>query len=91
VTTFRLPFPGRGYNRVINRAARAYLEKTMQNTAIYNPSFNTAAVAAALAANTPWMPRLRRTLARRWDLIGVLSLMASSAAYGIYALSCTGF
>lgn len=63
----------------------------MQNSAVYNPSFHTAAVIAAPAANTPWMPRLRRTLARRWDLIGVLSLMASSAAYGVCALVGTGF
>lgn len=63
----------------------------MQNSAVYNPSFRTAAVTAAPAANTPWMPRLRRMLARRSDLLGVLSLMASSAAYGIYALSHLGF
>jgi hypothetical protein len=63
----------------------------MQNSAVYNSSFNTAAVIAAPAANIPWMPRLRRMLARRWDLLGVLSLMASSAAYGVYALAGTGF
>lgn len=64
----------------------------MPSIAVHNPSFHTAAlVTAAPAANTPWMPRLRRTLARRWDLIGVLSLMASSAAYGVYALAGTGF
>lgn len=63
----------------------------MQNSAVYNPSFNIAAVLAAPAANAPWMPRLRRTLARRWDLLGVLSLMASTAAYGVYALATTGF
>jgi len=63
----------------------------MQNSAVYNPSFHSAAVIAAPVANTPWMPRLRRTLARRWDLLGVLSLMASSAAYGVYALVGTGF
>ena len=65
----------------------------MQNSAVYNPSFNTA-VTAAQPANMPWMPRvarLRRTLARRWDLLGVLSLMATSAAYGVYALAHLGF
>ena len=64
----------------------------MQNTAVYNPSFNAAAVAAP--SNTPWMPRAARalrTLARRWDMVGVLGLMASSAAYGVYALAGTGF
>jgi len=66
----------------------------MQNSAVYNPSFHSAAVIAAPVANTPWMPRaaqLRRTLARRWDLLGVLSLMVSSTAYGVYALVDTGF
>ncbi len=49
---------------------------------------------AAQPANTPWMPRAAcrlRTLGRKWDLFGVLSLMASSAAYGVYALAHTGF
>lgn len=31
--------------------------------------------------------RLLRTLVQRWDLIGVVSLMLSSGAYGLYALS----
>ena len=64
----------------------------MQNTAVYNPSFNAATVTAP--GNTPWMPRAvrsLRTLACRWDMIGVLGLMASSAAYGVYALAGTGF
>ena len=64
----------------------------MQNTAVYSPSFSAAAV--TVANNTPWMPRAARalrTLARRWDMVGVLVLMASSAAYGVYALAGTGF
>ncbi len=64
----------------------------MQNSAVYNSAFNTVVVTPS-AANTPWMPRAARcvrTLARKWDLIGVLSLMTSSAAYGIYALAHTG-
>lgn len=61
----------------------------MQNTAVYNPSFNAAAVTTA--GNTPWMPRALRTLARRWELAGVLGLMASSAAYGVCALANSGF
>ena len=53
---------------------------------------DTAAARSESAAATPWMPRLRRTLARRWDMIGVLSLMVSSAVYGLLALShLTGF
>ena len=64
----------------------------MQNTAIYNPSFKAAVVTAA--GNTPWMSHAARSwrmLAHRWDMIGVLGLMASSAAYGVYALAGTSF
>ncbi len=60
----------------------------MQNSAVYRPSFNSA---AAAPANTPWMPRALRTLARRWDMAGVLGLMAASAAYGVCALAGTSF
>jgi len=35
---------------------------------------------------------LARFLARKWDLLAVLSLMASSGIYGVYALGqMTGF
>ena len=91
MTAFRFSSPGRGYNGAINRAAQSHPEKTMPNSAVYNPTAHAAALIAAPAANTPWMPRLRRTLARRWDLLGVLGLMASSAAYGVYSLAGTGF
>lgn len=64
-------------------------EKTMQNSAVYRPSFNSAAVTTP--ANTPWMPHTLRTLAHRWDMAGVLVLMAASAAYGACALAGTGF
>lgn len=59
----------------------------MQNTAVYSPSFNSAAA----PANTPWMPRALRTLAQRWDMAGVLGLMAASAAYGACALAGASF
>ena len=58
----------------------------MQNSAVYSPSFNSAA-----PANTPWMPRALRTLAQRWDMAAVLGLMAASAAYGICALAGASF
>jgi hypothetical protein len=36
--------------------------------------------------------QIGRTLARKWDMVGVVVLMLSSAAYGIYAITClTGF
>ena len=31
-----------------------------------------------------------RWIARRWDLVGVLTLMGSSAAYGVFALAHVG-
>ena len=31
-----------------------------------------------------------RWIARRWDLVGVLTLMGSSAAYGMFALAHLG-
>ena len=34
---------------------------------------------------------LVRWMARRWDLVGVLALMGSSAAYGAFALAHLGF
>ena len=45
--------------------------------------------------STVWMPAppaarrfsLRSHLAQRWDLYGILALMASSAAYGVSALA----
>ena len=33
---------------------------------------------------------LVRRIARRWDLVGVLALMGSSAAYAVYALMHLG-
>jgi len=41
---------------------------------------NTAGVCAPKAAG------LLRWGARKWDLVGVLALMGSSAAYGVFAL-----
>ena len=48
--------------------------------------------AEASAIWTPAAPAVRRTglrrhLARRWDLYGILALMASSAAYAVSALA----
>ena len=52
----------------------------IQNTnqaAITSPATSRAAV-------------VRRWVARKWDLVGVLALMGSSAAYGIFALAHVG-
>ena len=32
-------------------------------------------------------PGLTQWIGQKWDLVGVLALMASSAAYGVFALS----
>lgn len=40
----------------------------------------------ALARPAVARPSLRHRIARQWDLWGVLALMGSSAAYGVYAL-----
>lgn len=48
-----------------------------------------AAVPSALWGPAPPARRtsLRRRLARCWDTCGILTLMVSSAAYGVYALT----
>ena len=33
---------------------------------------------------------LAQRLAQRWDMVGVLTLMTSSAAYGVYSLASVG-
>ena len=44
------------------------------------------------AARTITVKPIARTLACKWDLLAVLGLMASSAVYGVYALTqMTGF
>ena len=62
----------------------------MQTSATYNPTVlaldKTPALRAAKTSRV-FHPRLLRTLAHRWDMASVVALMASSAAYGVYALS----
>lgn len=56
-----------------------------KNITLVFPTAETAAPAA--------MPRRRnilRWLSRKWDLIAILALMGSSAAYCLYALSHLG-
>lgn len=53
---------------------------------------NTAAIGTipASKAGTPkplTATQLRRTLVRKWDMLAVIGLMASSAAYGIFAMA----
>ena len=53
---------------------------------------NTAAIgifpAATAGRRKPLtVAQLRRTLARKWDMLAVIGLMLASAAYGIFALA----
>ena len=59
--------------------------------AIYN-SINGISSQATNTTTAPaaWRAGLARRIAQRWDLVGVLTLMGSSAAYGVYALAHLG-
>ena len=46
--------------------------------------------AAKTGAGAPKATGLLRWAASRWDLVGVLTLMGSSAAYGVFALAHLG-
>ena len=56
--------------------------------AIYN-SINGSSIASQAAETTATARRasLARRIARRWDMIGVLALMGSSAAYAVFAIA----
>ncbi|MGI4788602.1 MAG: hypothetical protein ACRYFS_07105 [Janthinobacterium lividum] len=44
------------------------------------------------AAKSLTVSQLKRTLVRKWDMLAVIGLMVSSAAYGVFALTqMTGF
>ena len=44
----------------------------------------------SVGVSAPKTAGLLRWVARRWDLVGVLTLMGSSAAYGVFALAHVG-
>ena len=63
--------------------------------AIYNPLHlqNTRATVGTTAPRSAVASRsgnVLRWVARKWDLVGVVALMGSSAAYGVYALAHLG-
>jgi len=54
--------------------------------------YNTIHQDNTIAKTVTTVPTIRRTslgrrLAQKWDLVGVLALMASGAAYGVLALA----
>ena len=55
--------------------------------AIYNSSAIQAAKTSATTATATRRVSLARHIAQRWDIAGVLTLMVSSAAYGVYAIA----
>ena len=57
--------------------------------AIYNNSVINSGRAASGKTIQPGA-NLVRWIARKWELVGVLALMGSSAAYGVFALARTG-
>ncbi len=65
---------------------------TGQNITAQTNAFQSALLVRPSASGPSMLSQRGRTLAHRWDLIGVVSLMLSSGVYGVYALTClTGF
>lgn len=56
--------------------------------AIYNP-LTLQSTTKTATTTTSRQASLGRRLARTWELAGVLALMASSAAYGVFAIAHT--
>ena len=56
------------------------MQQIIYRTAIQNTAARTATATSRRTGLTQW-------IAQKWDLAGVLALMASSAAYGVFALS----
>ena len=69
-------------------------DTTMQQ-AIYNSTINSNGIAIQTTKTDKTVTAARRAsllqrIARRWDMVGVLALMGSSAAYGVFALAHLG-
>ena len=63
------------------------MQQAIYNSSI-NSSRNTNSTAMKPVAARP--SGLRRWAAARWEMVGVLALMGSSAAYGVFALAHVG-
>ncbi len=64
------------------------MQQAIYNNIHINNSGRTAS--AATTGTAAHGAGLGRWIARRWDLVGVLALMGSSAAYGAFALAHLG-
>ncbi len=57
----------------------------INGTNIHSSALHAAAPVSA-AGQATGTTRLLRRIGRKWDLVGVVALMGSSAAYGVFAL-----
>lgn len=67
----------------------------MQQTTLYNSIHSIPQSSTTPKTTTATAPAARplgllRRVARQWELVGVLALMGSSAAYGVFALAHLG-
>ena len=60
------------------------------STTSNNISIQTKAAAKTAGVSAPKAVGLLRWVACRWDMVGVLALIGSSAAYGVFALAHVG-
>ena len=74
------------YNRRINEIGDT--GDTVMQQAIYN---GINGIGATRTNKTTVSRRIGRRVAQSWDLAGVLALMGSGAAYGVFALTHLGF
>ena len=58
--------------------------------AIYNPICIPTNPTAQTQTPAVRAARVLRWVSRKWDLVGVVALMGSSAAYGVFALAHLG-
>jgi hypothetical protein len=73
---------------MVRNAFDQLLGDTTMQQAIYNTTaINTTNTALMARTNTPRTRRsLARTLAQKWDLYAVLTLLASCTTYGVFVL-----
>ena len=84
-----------GVYNSLNNEAEETSHDTQENTtmqqAIYNSISDSDRTASAATTMTAFQAAgLLRWVSRKWDLVGVLALMGSSAAYGVFALAHQG-
>lgn len=66
------------------------MQQAITNSIRIQNTNNKATTGRAANANAPKAAGLVRWAAARWEMVGVLALMGSSAAYGVFALAHVG-